>query len=485
MNIAAAGTQSEPRNRRVGYLLRMYPRFSQTFIVNEILELERQGLEISIASLRLPTDGVFHESISRVRAKVDYLAEPGESSPGLAAASLRRLRTPSLRRLRTASPRPVRNGQLALTAADYARAIRERIGRRDLPWQELVQAGLLVQWARKRRIEHLHVHFGTSEATVAWLASGLGGPGYSLTLHAFDIFRDNVDRRLLAEKINGSRFTVTVCRSNREYLVKLPGVDPDRVRVNYNGIDLDFFSCHTGPRDPRFVFSVGRLIEKKGFDRLIHAIGLLRDQGLPLRCEIAGEGCEKPRLRERIERLGLREQVKLVGPLKQDEVRQRLQQAGCFALPCLQAADGNVDALPTVLLEALACGCPAVSTRISGVPEIIESGVSGLLVEPGDDQALAAAIRRLVLDQQLAHALAEGGRRRAEERFDLRRNGGVMADWLLGCGTGYQPGTACQCGTGDQPVQRGTGYRGGTGYQPVDSLTAAPTNQPLYQPEAS
>jgi glycosyltransferase involved in cell wall biosynthesis len=260
----------------------------------------------------------------------------------------------------------------------------------------------------------------------------MGGLSYSLTLHAFDIFRDNVDRWLLARKINASRFTITVSEFNGRYLIEhIPGVDPSKVRVNYNGIDLDQFHPDGQVRDESSIFSVGRLIEKKGFVHLVRAIERLRSAGLKVHCRIAGDGPDSARLKAEIARLALASQVELVGPLKQSGVRELLQQATCFVLPCVQARDGNIDALPTVLLESLACGCPSVSTRLSGIPEIIEDRVSGLLVAPADDESLAMALREVLSNRVLATALAEAGRRRAEQRFDIRQNVRTLHRWLV------------------------------------------------------
>ncbi len=409
--MSTQASERTKRKPRIAYLLKMYPRFSQTFIVNEMLELERQGLDLHILSLRKPTDGVFHESVSRVQAQADYLPESvsGQLTP--------------IWRTQWAC------GKGAKTA--YGRVLGELLRNRDLRWFELAQAGLLIRWSHKNRIDHLHVHFGTTEATVAWLARLLGGPSYSLTLHAFDIFRDNVNKELLARKINGSRFTITVCESNRRYMVsELPDVAGERIRVNYNGVDLERFVPNGQARDGS-VFAVGRLIEKKGFVHLVRAVRQLRDAGLPVHCRIAGEGPERDRLRDEIKAADLKGQVELVGALTQEQVRERMQHASCFVLPCVRAHDGNIDALPTVLLESLACGCPSISTRLSGVPEIIEDRKSGRLVDPGDDYALASAIRDVLTEAAQAAGLSLAGRRRAAERFDVRRNVRVQHDWLL------------------------------------------------------
>jgi glycosyltransferase involved in cell wall biosynthesis len=259
----------------------------------------------------------------------------------------------------------------------------------------------------------------------------LDGFSYSLTLHAFDIFRTDVDRELLIRKINASRFTVTVSQYNREFLIReFPGVEPAKLRVNYNGIDLELFRCADGPRRAGSVVAIGRLIEKKGFIHLVRALGWLRDRGVIAACSIVGDGPEEAALRHEIARLDLGLQVHLCGPLPQHEVRRLLAESACCVLPCVQAGDGNVDALPTVLLEGMASGCPCISTRLSGIPEIIEDGVSGLLVAPADVPGLGAAIGRMLSEPSVAARLGRAGRQCVEDRFDVRRAAGQMRSWF-------------------------------------------------------
>ncbi len=396
---------------RVGYLLRMYPRFSQTFVVNEILELERQGVDVSILSLKKPTDGRFHESLSRVSAQAEYAAERFLESPA---------------KMRTAHWGVFRGSPVA-----YATAFGSAVRHSGANLTDFKQAALVLRWAKKRKLEHVHIHFGTNEASTAYLANRMGGLPYSMTLHAFDIFRDTVDRALLARKINASRFTVTVSEYNRRFMVEnLPGVNPDKIRVNYNGIDLDAFNAPGSERVANTIVGVGRLIEKKGFIHLVRAVAKLRDKGVEVRCTIVGDGPQKDLLKREIKRLDVRRHVKLAGGLSQARVRDLMAESMCTVLPCVHAKDGNVDALPTVLLEAMASGCVCVSTRVSGVPEIIEHERSGILTEPDDDTVLVEPIARILQDAAWHQQLSRRGRERAEEVFDIRRNVGRMKWWF-------------------------------------------------------
>ena len=436
---------AQPRPR-LAYLLRDYPRFSETFIVNEILALEAQGADLSILALRKPDDGMFHESVTRVRTRAEYLPDAGVKLRGKTRGKLWQLfrQSPRLwwRTMRT---------------------IRQH--RADLSREDLRAALYVAQWMKKRKIEHVHVHFGSEAAAVAMLAAMVAGLRYSMTLHAYDIYRDDVDRKLLARKIEQAAMVVTVTEFNRRHLLEHYPAAKDKVVVQYNGVDLSRFAPEAAvaaagqPHDskiplsanpqsairnpksfePGLIFSVGRLIEKKGFAHLIRAVAILRDRAVPVRCVIAGDGDDADKLREEIKRLNLKKHVELAGPIKQEQVRSFLRRAACFALPCVQARNGNVDALPTVLLESLASGCPSVSTSVSGIPEIIEHEKSGLLVEPGDDAALAAAIERILTDAPLAARLSAGGRRRAEERFDAARNGERLLALLERAARGERP----------------------------------------------
>ncbi len=395
--------QEHAASPRVLYLLRYYPRFSETFIVNEIIELERQGMDLQILSMRRPDDGFFHESVCRVCAVAGYLPETEQK--------LRRRTLPHLRRL------------LRSASAASRQEIRALYKQGRITFTDLLGAVYVIRQLKKQSIDHTHVHFGKEASTLAFLANRLTGAPYSMTLHAYDIFRDDVDRDLLARKINASRRVITVSNYNRTFLLdQFSPEDPEKVVVLYNGIDLTRFSDRGQTRESHTILTVGRLIEKKGFVHLIDAVALLRDEGIFVRCQIAGDGKEASRLCERIESQGVSDRIELLGKVRQDEVGRMMSTAGCFVLPCVRATDGNIDALPTVLLEAMACGAPCISTQLSGIPEIIDDQISGLLVKPESPRELADAIKRVLGEGFLGARLGRGARRKVEMYFDVEKN---------------------------------------------------------------
>lgn len=386
---------------RVGYVLKMYPRFSETFVVTEILAMERQGADLDIFSLRPPVDGRFHESLAYVRAPVSYLSSPGKLLELWGALAQCRLIHP----------------------AGVADNLDEILA---VPPGEAHQALVLATLVRERGLTHLHAHFGSVAAGVARLAARISGITYSLTLHAKDIFHEDVDRGALAVRLRDAALAVTVSDFNERYLRNLYGDATGTLVRIYNGIDLDAFSPSQPLVRPRAVVGVGRLVEKKGFDHLLDAVGLLRGRGRAVRLDLVGGGVEEGALRTRAADLGLTDLVTFHGPLTQAETREIIRGAAALAAPCVVGTDGNRDGLPTVILESLALGTPVVATPVTGIPEAILHGRTGLLVPEADPVALADALAMLVDDPGLRCELADAGRRHVEAHFDARTNGQVL-----------------------------------------------------------
>jgi glycosyltransferase involved in cell wall biosynthesis len=287
---------------------------------------------------------------------------------------------------------------------------------------------VLARETRRRDIDHLHAHFATASTTVARLAARFARIPYTMTAHAKDIFHESVRPEDLRRKLQDAAATVTISDYNLDYLHDNYGPAAEGVRRIYNGLELERFP-YKEPRGrvPEIV-AVGRLVEKKGFADLIEACSLLRDRGVEVRCQIVGIGEQEPELRAAIEHLGLGNRVELPGPRPQGDLIKAVRRAAVFAAPCLVGGDGNRDGLPTVLLEAMALGTPCVSTDVTGIPEVLRNGETGLMVPQRDPAALADAMERLLADPELRVRLAGRARRLVEAEFDVRRNAALLRE---------------------------------------------------------
>lgn len=389
---------SPPKPIRVGYVLKMYPRFSETFIVNEILAHEAAGLDLEIFSLRPPADGRFHEALARVRAPVTYLPAGSLKAVDLWAVI----------------------GQAAGELPGLWPALEEAAPTEDV--HDVYQAVLLARAVRESSITHLHAHFASVATSVARLASRFAGVSYTFTAHAKDIFHESVRPDDLHRKLRDAAAVITVSDYNLRYLRKTCGLAAARVKRVYNGLHLQQFTYASPTDRPARIVAVGRLVEKKGFADLIEACALLARQGRDFRCEIIGAGPLEADLRAHVERLGLWGRVRLLGPRPQGEVIRHVQTAAVLAAPCVVGTDGNRDGLPTVLLEAMALGTPCVSTDVTGIPEVLRHCETGLMVRQHDPAGLACALERLLDDGALRVRLAVQARRLIEAEFDIRRN---------------------------------------------------------------
>ena len=385
---------------RVAYVLKQYPRFSETFIVNEILAHEAAGLSLEIYSLRPAVDGLFQDGLARVRAQVRYLPSDAKMSEFWETCEQARQSLPGY-----------------APGCDLARGADAR---------DVYQALLVALDARARGVDHLHAHFGTLATTVARLAGQFAELPYSFTAHAKDIYHEGVSVEELRQKLRDAAGVVTVSDYNLHYLQELYGDAAAGVRRVYNGLDLRRFNyCEPIERRP-VIAAVGRLVEKKGFADLIAACGILVARGIEFRCQIIGGGELEQCLKRQAAEGGLDRVIEFTGPLPQSEVAPRIQQAAVMAAPCIIGGDGNRDGLPTVLLEAMALGTPCVATDVTGIPELVRHGQTGLLTPQRDPQQLAAALERLLEQPQLRVQLARGARALIEAEFDIENSAAAV-----------------------------------------------------------
>ena len=391
---------------RIGYVLKRYPRYSETFIVNEILAHEAAGLEIEIFSLLPPDDGHFQNIIAQVRAPVQYLPH------------------------------------LGIKAMDFWQALEETSDVLPALWttlnvargedhRDVYQALVLARTAHFNGIQHLHAHFATSATTVARLASHFSGIPYTFTAHAKDIYHQDMDPMDLKRKFHDAAAVITVSNYNLNYLHTTIGPDAAHTQHIYNGLDLTQFSYKKPDNRLHKIVSVGRLVEKKGLHDLIDACGIIAERDHQFRCSIIGTGPLECDLRAHIERLGLKDRVELIGSRPQREVKEYIQTAAVFAAPCIVGEDGNRDGLPTVLLEAMALGTPCVSTDVTGIPEVLRDGETGLMVPQHDPTNLANALEQLLKDSAKRVRLAAQARSLIEAEFDIHRNAARLRETFI------------------------------------------------------
>lgn len=378
----------------VAYLFERFPSFGQTFCYREVAELERQGTKVHVYSIRRPVDEPKQDWDEQIVRRVHYLPEE--------SVLVREVN------------RSIREGRVP----EAARTAVEKWGRQSdfLRLYQAIHVGLRLQQDGVRR---LHAHFaGMAARTAFWIDQFFGIP-FSFTAHANDIFAPRDFVISLPKLLESAAAVVTVSEYAAKFLRNgFPEVSSKVHRI-YNGVDLArFHPVDFGSGIPA-ILSIGRLIEKKGFADLITACRLLKPRGRDFVCEIIGEGPLETALRSQIVAEGLESCVKLAGPMTQSQIALRLAQATIFALPCTREEGGGMDNLPTVIMEAMAAGLPVISTPLAGVPEMVETGVNGLLVPEHDPPATAAAIEYLIANPEQARRFGDRGREIAREKFSI------------------------------------------------------------------
>jgi colanic acid/amylovoran biosynthesis glycosyltransferase len=396
---------------RVGYILKRYPRYSETFIVNEIIAHEQAGLAVDIYSLRYPEDQHFQNILGRVQAPVRYVSSDGARSHsfwnimGMCQQSL-----------------PYFWSSLEEARAEEAR--------------DVYQAMIVALEATEKGTQHLHAHFASKAATIARIASRFMGTAYTLTAHAKDIFQEDIVFDEVLGNLDAAAAVITVSDFNVDYLQRHYGLDIRKIRRIYNGLDLERFPYKTPRERSPTIVAVGRLVEKKGFSDLIEACALLGQRKTVFDCSIIGAGPMEGELRRKIEDLCLQGEVRLLGSLPQYEVIERVQGAAVMAAPCVVASDEDKDGLPTVLIEAMALGTPCVSTDVTGIPEILVDGETGLTVTQHDVSGLASALEAFLTQPDLRSGISRRARKLVEEKFDIGRNSIEMRSvFMAACGS--------------------------------------------------
>ena len=401
----------------IGYFASRYPHVSHAFVLREVVALRRLGVTVETAAVR--RSGAEHvlSEADRHAFKTTFTILPP-----------RPLRV-ALSHLHAALRRP-RGYVVALrfALAHHAPGLRGRV------WQlfYFLEAGVLWHWCRQRGIRHVHVHFANVAADVAMLAAIIGAPElrWSFTMHGSAEFFD-VSHYRLGEKVRRTEWVACVSDFCRSQLMGL--VEPEhweKLHVVHCGVDLDEYFPNSDGQPSRGgavrLLTVGRLVPEKGQPLIIEAVATLRRRGRDVRLTIIGEGPARGAIEDAIERHGVRDAVHLAGAVGQDEIREHYATADIFVLPSF------TEGLPVVLMEAMAMGIPVLATHVTGIPELVDHDVSGLMVTPGRLDETVEALERLVADPGLRRTLGAAGREKIIDEFDVRSSARLLRAFLAG-----------------------------------------------------
>ena len=386
---------------RLGYLYSRYPVLSQTFCDAEMLELERRGIPLVIASMYPPKTPIRHEYLTKLRAPVHYAPEK---------AALEKLVKSAKRKGRW--PEALVAEHERKYGPDYKAALRAR------------NALFFVDLFERERVSHIHVHFANRAAHTALFVKAISRIPFSVTAHGQDFMTDLGSAELLREICAGAEFVAAETDYSRDLLALQCPFSADKIVRVYNGIPLRKFDRRVAnpPRSGAVrLISVGRLVAFKGFDVLIDACAELRRSGVDFLCEIIGDGELRDDLQARIASHDLGSVVTWSGERSQDYVLGALAGCDIFVLAAKVDDRGASDVFPTVIAEAMTTAKPVVSTTVAGIPELVAQEQTGLLVPPGEPHALAAAIAHLAKDGALREKMGQAGRERIETHFTIER----------------------------------------------------------------
>jgi colanic acid/amylovoran biosynthesis glycosyltransferase len=408
MERADAGEERVAVDGPVAYVMSRFPRLSETFVLYELLALERAGVRVEVYPLLRQRERVIHQEAMPLVARANFLPF---LSPGILASQLFFLRR---------RPRAYLGALWAVLRGTWRS-----------PNFVLGAIGIFPKVAHAARrmetegVRHVHCHFANHPALAGFIVRRLTGIPYSFTAHGSDL---HVDRVMLREKVAEAAFVATVSDYNRRIITAECGAD-DKVVVVRCGVDTRVFSPR-GTRatgQPFRILCIGTLHEVKGQRYLVDACRTLVDEDVDVACTLVGSGRDERALRRRIAELGLTERVRLVGSRTRDQIAGLLADADVLVAPSVPTRQGKREGIPVVLMEAMASGVAVVASDLSGIPELVEDEVTGLLAPPRDAAAIAAALGRLQADETLRRRICIAGRERVERDFDVRRNALALA----------------------------------------------------------
>jgi colanic acid/amylovoran biosynthesis glycosyltransferase len=404
------------RALKVAYIMSRFPKLTETFVLYEMLAVERLGVNVEVYPL-------LRERAATVHADAVPLVARAHFHPFLSL--------------------PILRAQL-----DY---LRRRPGAYCRTWWEVLRGtwgswnffigaiGILPKAVRfayemeRQGIDHVHAHFANHPAVAALVIHRLTGIPFSFTAHAHDL---HVEQRMLDAKVHAARFAVTISEFNRRFMVEECGADCEKIHVIHCGIDpaMRMRERTPGTARPLQIAAISSLFEVKGHRYLIEACRLLKLRGVDFRCRLAGDGPLREKIEQQVTASGLSDRISVLGGLDRAGVLDLLATSDVVAQPSVQTADGKREGIPVALMEAMAAGLPVVASAISGIPELVEDGRNGLLVPPRDPEALGRALEQLARDPDLAARMGAAGRRKVLSDFSQETSAQQLVSLFAGRG---------------------------------------------------
>lgn len=410
----APETPQSDSKLKVAYIMSRFPKITETFILYEMVAIEQEGIQVEVYPFLREKTPVIHPEAATYVERAHFAPFV---SRALIGAHLYYLRH---------QPRTYLSTLWTLLRANW--------GSLRFFTRALALFPKAVYFARKMSdegINHIHAHFVSHPAAAAFVIQQLTGIPYSFTAHGSDLHRD---RHMLCEKVAAAEFAVTISEFNKRMILEDCGEQwRDKVLVIHCGVDTEVFRPRTEPtpyeqgKGPFAVLCIGTLHEVKGQTYLIEACRLLRERGVDLVCHFAGDGPDMDNLMQQAADSGLNDVIHFHGRVTREEVAELLTKADVVATPSVPTKSGRREGIPVVLMEAMGSGVPVVASGISGIPELVEEGKSGFLVDPRDVEGLAKAIAQLYRDPELRRRLGQAGRQKVLTEFDLYRNAAVLA----------------------------------------------------------
>jgi colanic acid/amylovoran biosynthesis glycosyltransferase len=403
-------------SRPIAYTVQTFPSLTITFIYREVMALRARGMDVTVFSTWRPKlDELSSDSVDLVEDT--FYLFPRKALDFVFA---------HLYYLLARFPRYVRTLFFLLRQKAAGRQGRLRLV------GHFVEAVYLAREMERRQVGHIHAGFASNPANLAFIISQLTGISFSFAAHANGIFADPM---MLQEKLAAAKFVIASTRYNKDFLLaRCDGIDEDKIKVIYHGVPLEDFAPGENSRaeeEVPTILTVAQFREKKGLPVLVEACRILRDKGQAFKCCIVGDGPQRKHLEQLIDDYDLHDLVQLEGIVFQEHLKAYYQRASVFALPSMIAADGDRDGIPVTLIEVMATGCPVVSTTVSGIPELVEHGRTGLLVPPRDAEALADALLTLLKDKHLRQQMGQASRAKVVAQFDMKDSISRVADLFV------------------------------------------------------